>query len=332
MRLGVKNKGLRQAKFSTGKSYGVSTFNSNGYLGANFEEGEEGVLVKKALVAVEGSFKDSKGVEHSFSSDRLETIAAHTNRALESGTVIPVCTDHKKEFDSTVGGIEGGSGMAYTKPIEASDLPNPRASHLLGKIGLFVDGVAVKAANAIEKVKNGIVTSVSMGLNLDPSDHRLIELSLVPIPAIPNMGLFKFGGPDEGNVFSWEELESSEQSLEDLKESYDVLTENLWLLLNNIYSSESIEITDLATLQQYVYSVLNGFSMRVTGLLGLPDASETGMSQDMGNTMMADQTQQMQQAQVQDVANTGAVPQTGAYSRGNQTVAHFSRGRKYYRG
>lgn len=302
-----------------------------GYLNANFfqETLDSPILVKKALVAYEGTFNDSNDVPHTFSPDRLGTIAEHTNRAISTGIDIPVCTDHKKDVAHTVGNL-GADASAYTKVIEQEDLPNDRATHLLGKLGLFVDNVSIKATDAIEKVKNKIVTSVSMGLSLDKNDHRLIELSLVPIPAIPNMGLFKLGMPDDNNAFSWEDLESNEETIEELREEYDQLTENLWTLLNNIYSSESIDISDLVTLQQYVYTVLNGFSVRTLDLLGLANVAPEQMPSS--NTMTADGTQQMQQTQVQDV--NAQATQPAMYRRGKGNVSNFnkySKGAKYIR-
>lgn len=300
---------------------------NTGYVGANFfteqdAEGHELVEVKKALVATEGSFKDSQGTEHVFTQDRLNTIAEHTNNALSIGTDVPVCVDHKKTVDSTVGNI---AGQAYTKVITEQDLPNPKATHLVGKLGLFIDGVTIKAKDAVEKVKNKIISSVSMGLNLDPKDHRIMELSLVPIPAIPNMGLFKAGFMDESNVFTWEDLETTEETIDDLKEEFDNLTDNLWKILNNIYTSESIDITDINVLKQYVYNALNGFSLRVVDTLGLSDPA-------MGATDPAAQTAEedmaAQQTTMQGVSAGGGA--MAGYSKEDKT-AKFSRGSKYKR-
>lgn len=285
---------------------------------------EPEVLVKHALVAVEGTFKDSDGRPHEFSEDRLSTIAAHTNTALETGVTVPVCVDHKKEFDKTVGGL-GDNASAYTKVIEESDLPNPRAKHLLGKVGLFLDDVVIKARHAIDQVKQGVVTSVSMGLNLDPKDHRIVELSLVPIPAIPNMGLFAFGTPDntgEDTAFTWEELETSQQTLDELRDEYGELTEKLWKLLDNIYTSESAEITDLMVLKQYVYTALNGFSLRVLDVLGLTSVPDADPTQDAA-AMTADASQMQQQNMAQDM--TSPAQQQAVYARQKKGLLEFAK-------
>lgn len=320
--------------FNTGLNYSANFFTNADVEGSATSNADE-VIAKKALVVYEGSFKDSNSREHSFDVDRLNTIVENTNKALDTGVNIPLCTDHKKEFNSTVGNVEG---HAYTKVIEPEDLPNPKAQHLVGKLGLFLDNVVVKAKDAVESVRKNIVTSVSMGLNLDPNDHRIMELSLVPIPAIPNMGLFKAAGlgSDDSNAFTWEDLEKTDQTLDDMQEEYSNLTDSLWTILNNIYTSESIDISDLNTLKQYVYNALNGFSMRTIDLLGLTDVPDaSGMPQDAG-TLTADQSAQMQQIQAQDLTSQSQPQQQAVYSRKfkSSKIAQFSkysRASKYVR-
>jgi hypothetical protein len=277
-------------------------------------EGSDLGVVKTALVATEGSFNDSDGNPHTFTPERLNTIADFTNKALDNGTEVPVCQDHEVSVDTTIGKIEG---QAYTKLITPDDLPNKKSTHLIGKLGLFVSQVAINAKDAADKVSRNILNSVSMGLNLDPNDQRIMELSLVPIPAIPNMGLFKHaraqftqvagGIAPADNAFTWEELEVNKRSLDDLREEYDDLTQNLWNILTNIYTSDTIEITDFDMLRQYVYSALNGFSTRVVDLVGLSEqeAEIQQAAADQSATLTAEQAQQMNAVQANDITGTG---------------------------
>jgi hypothetical protein len=317
------------------KAKGLVYFGNQGY--SNFFEGMnsdgDGGITKKALVAVEGTFDDSQGNSHTFSPERLHTIADHTNAALEMGNVIPVCQDHNKTVDSTVGTVDGN---AYVKAIEVSDLPNSKSTHLLGKLGLFLEDVHIKTSNAVSKVRDGVVTSVSMGLNLDPKEHRIMELSLVPIPAIPNMGLFRhksasFGLSEDidSQAFTWEDLEQDSLAMDELQDEYDELTKQLWLILKNIYTSDAVNITDMSVLKQYVYSALNGFSIRTMDLLGLNDddvAMEDPMA-DAGATMNSTMAQQMQQTQLQDVNQAS---QPAMYSRGEGLI-NFKKAAVYLR-
>lgn len=311
----------------------IRTFLHTGMF-ASFEEAtdSEPGLVKKALVAVEGTFKDSKGNEHTFTPERLTTIAEHTNRALSTGITIPVCTDHQKDVKSTVG-VFGDNAQAYTKVITEEDLPNKKAKHLIGKIGLFVNDVVLKVPEVIEKVKNKVVTSVSMGLNLSKDDHRIMELSLVPISAIPNMGLFGFTGNSQ--ALTWEDLERNEQTIEDLKEDFQKLSDQLWTIISNIYTDDSIDIASLDILKQYVYTALNGFSIRVLDILGLSDESLAATSTEEISGENADTAQQIGMTQRQDIASTSASPGNSMYSRAPRYQrAEFSINRginKYYK-
>lgn len=288
-----------------------------------------------ALVATEGKFTDSTDVEHDFSAERLNTIVEHTNRAIDSGTVVPVCADHNKDISNTIGSI---SGRAFTKLITETDLPNINSRHLIGKLGMFLSGVKVVATKGVEALRSG-VKSVSMGLNLDPNEHRIMELSLVPIPAIPNMGLFhrkvakamsaNFSGiPDSSNAVTWDELDASDQQINDLQEEYNEVCQKLWMLLKNAYDNDAINIDTPEVLLQLIYSQLNGFSMKVIDLLGLTALMQQANSMAQPAPMTAqDQAMQTQQ-QLQGGAEAGmTVPQMQqqtTYKRGTKKLAQFA--------
>lgn len=323
------------ANFARRRKGNVSYFKAPGRTANFFDAGVDTItddgITKKALVAVEGTFEDSQGVSHVFSQDRLNTIADHTNQAIDSGSSIPVCQDHNKTVGSTVGTVEG---YAYVKHIEPSDLPNQKSTHLLGKLGLFLEDVHIKASDAVSKVAQGLVSSVSMGLNLDPKEHRIMELSLVPIPAIPNMGLFKHkstasfaNDEDSSQAFTWEDMEADSLAMEELEEEYEELSEQLWKILENIYTSDAVNITDVNVLKQYVYSALNGYSVRVLDLLGLNDAAQPGMvdPMDQASAMDATAIQQQQATQMQDIGQ----PSTGGFSIGG--LIDFKKSAPYLR-
>jgi hypothetical protein len=301
---------------------------------ANFEthlndEGEpDGIIVKRALVAYEGDFKDSEGREHKFPIERLETIVDHTNRALDTGIDIPVCQDHQKTVDNTIGIIEGRASL---EKITADSLPNKKSTHLIGRMGLFMDGVVVKAKNAAEKISQGIINAVSMGLNLDPQDQRIIELSAVPVAAISGAGLFAFNLNDAPNALgsqdksiTWEQLEMSESSIEDLQEEFQDLTDKLWKILENIYQNENVEIDTIDTLKQLIFTALNGYSLRIVDLLGLGDQqASNGIPQ--APQLGANETTQMNETLAQDAnMNSGYA----GYSMPKYSVGNFKRYRR----
>jgi len=300
----------------------------------SFAEGEvEKGVVKNALVAVEGSFKDSSGTPHVFTPERLYTIAEHTNMALNQGVQIPVCKDHKKDMSNVVGHLDDTSEV-YVKRIEFSDLPNPKpAPELLGKLGLFMKGVAIKASEAVEQVKSGIAKYVSMGLNLDPKEHRIMELSLVSIPAIKHMSLFsarlpvaKFSDAESNVAITWEQLEESQRSIDDLKENYEELTGNLWTILENIYSSPAVDLGSIEEAAQYVMAGLNGFAERIMALLEL-EAAQGDANGTRAPEMGAQEQMMMQQQMQQEMGQQG---EAAAYSRYTR-IAKFKRACKYKR-
>ena len=319
---------------------------------ANFELGQvlSGSPVKDeytALVATEGKFTDSTDVEHDFSAERLNTIVEHTNRAIDSGTVVPVCADHKKDIPNTIGSI---SGRAFTKVITSADLPNQNSQHLVGKLGMFLSGVKVAAAKGIEALRSG-VKSVSMGLNLDPNEHRIMELSLVPIPAIPNMGLFhkkvskamtaNFAGiPDSSNAVTWDELDANDQQIDDLQDDYNDICQKLWMLLKNAYDNDGVNIDTPEVLLQLIYSQLNGFSMKVIDLLGLTALMQQANQQAQPAALNPQDQAAQTQGQLQGGAESGmTIPQMQqqtTYKRGTNKLAQFalpsSTSKKYVRG
>lgn len=327
-----------QASFKRASSKrGVAYFNTNTATRTasffdNFATPDEQGITKKALVAVEGSFEDSGGTTHTFSVDRLNTIADHTNAALDSGSVIPVCKDHDKTFDSTVGTVEGA---AYTKVIEPSDLPNSKSTHLIGKVGLFLEDVHIKASNAVNQVAQGIVSSVSMGLNLDPKEHRIMELSLVPIPAIPNMGLFRHKSAnfsmeenEDVQAFTWQDLEADSMAMEELEEQIEDLSDQLWKLIKNIYTSDAINISDIHVLKQYVYSALNGYSIRIMDVLGLNDDAAMAPQESIGQ-MDANAMQEQQMMQRADIAQPSSAPAFGKSK--TKGLINFRKAKPYLR-
>ena len=300
-----------------------------------------------ALVAVEGIFKDSKDQEHNFTPERLNTIVEHTNRAIESGNDLPVCADHHKDMDNVLGKVNGN---AFTKIVTAEDLPNKKSAHLIGKLGLFLGGVKVQAEKGLNALRSGI-KSVSMGLNLDPNEHRIMELSLVPIPAIPSMGLFhkklaramvaRFAGiPSTDTAVTWEELDASNETIDDLQSDYQELCNKLWTLLQNVFSNEDLEIDSPDILLKLIYTQLNGFSLKVIDLLGLTQTmnSLNGVG-DPNNPMSKetpDSANQMNSAVSQDMATAGMAtgsPERALYKRSHRNKANFACGgaKKRYR-
>ena len=132
---------------------------------------------------------DSRKVSHDFPPDKVIKLVENTNKHFETTEIgIPVLTEHQKNVNNVVGFIES--------PLEAKVITeeytkgNPKLKHLLGRIGVFVNDVKIKSSEIIEKMNQGLAKSVSAGIDLD--SFSIKELSLVALPAIPNVSLYSY--------------------------------------------------------------------------------------------------------------------------------------------
>lgn len=223
----------------------------SGNLFANFDQEINGNISKKALLMVEGDWKDSKGRPHVFTEERLHRIANNTNQAINQGIQLPLMLEHKKETMSTVGEVDG---EIIVKEITPSDLPNPKATDLIGKIGMFASNVIVKTPDVIKKVQEGTAKTVSIGLDL--LSDAIKELSLVGLPAIPHAALF---------ALTWDDDINSDK-LEEIHEGYEELAEKLWMYIENIYNADESQLQGRDP-SQLLDTTLYGFVERVKGLL-----------------------------------------------------------------
>lgn len=149
---------------------------------------EDDTLIKNALLLVEGTHKDNKGVVHEFPVQRIQRLVDNTNTAIAQGYEVPFMADHSKELLSSVGHLKRLGGLASNlecRVITAQDLPNPKMQHLLGKLGAFAK-VAVK--NRVDDVKKGLIKLLSPGVDL--LNERIAEVSAVAFPAIHGPALF----------------------------------------------------------------------------------------------------------------------------------------------
>ena len=203
---------------------------STGFTTAQFQENEDGSVVKRALVLVEGEHKDNKSRSHLFTPERIELIAENSNRAFSSGARIPVLKDHVKTTDAEVGDIDSPFEV---RVISEEDLPDKRHKHLLGKVGIFCEGVVIKAKDMVEKVKAGLGKTISPGIDIMSNTIR--ELSITPTPAIQGLALYSMEAAK--NALSFDELEMEKQNDEELKEQFEEVSEKFYCIMQNILNA-----------------------------------------------------------------------------------------------
>jgi hypothetical protein len=267
-------------------------------LSASFSEIDEGILCKKALVLVAGKHRDNKQRWHEFSEDRLHRIAKNSNAMFQQGTRIPLLKDHNKTQDSVVGDIDS---YFEVREITEENLPNPKHKHLIGKLGLFVDNIVVRSKAAIEQAKEGLLSTISPGIDILTDTIR--EVSFTPTPAIVGLSMFNrynnrhnlayfaedqqaMLGMQQGNqnnnqsqALSFDELEQEESDLSEIKSNFEDLCAKLWQLTQNVLSLPD-EILQGLDKQQLVEEITSQFFERYNALIGMDQEEEMGDYQD----------------------------------------------------
>lgn len=255
----------------------------NQQLSFSFNHAEDlAVLEKDALIFVEGQHKDRQGNTHVFSAERVQNIANNTIQKISQGVRLPFQRDHKKTTDANIGDLEGS---VFTKIITAQDLPNPKHTHLLGKLGVFANRLVVKGTQAVEEARNGLIKTLSAGI--DPATESFIEISATPFPAIIGPALFSQFG-EEGaellfmdedmaeerddearrNPTSMEEALGIEKESNKAYEEYHKLAAALGKVLNNLYLADEETLKGKNPIEAS-YEALEFFNKRIEEIFSL---------------------------------------------------------------
>lgn len=147
-----------------------------------------GFLRKKALLLVEGTHKSNDGRVHELPAHLVQEYAYNTNLAMDRGVEFPLILDHAKTITHKDGkSAKFGEVISDVacRIITERDLPNPKMTHLLGKLGAFAE---VEVRDRIDDVQKGLIKLLSPGLNLQ--EKRFVEASGVLFPAIHGPALF----------------------------------------------------------------------------------------------------------------------------------------------
>lgn len=271
-------------------SKSIKFINSPSFTG-DFSKDHSGCLHKKALVLAEGTWTDSKKRTHVFDSERIEKIADNTNALFQNGTRIPFLEDHVKSQDKTIGDL---NSHLIVREITEDDLPEGRFQNLVGKLGLFADDIVVKASHAIKQAQEGLLSTISPGVDIINDCIR--EISATPTPAIPGMSLFKrYDSDAEFKALTWDDLESSDEDFEPIRESIRDLTDKLTQILENIAKANEEDLQG-APAEALVMQAVQDFGGRLLEILGV-DPEETDEDPNMMNPAMAGQEQMMAQQQ-----------------------------------
>ncbi len=263
------------------------------------EEGKS-QLAKPALIFVEGVHTDSQKRTHQFNRQRIMRIVENTNEFFRQGRRIPFQLDHKKDQENNIGDVES---EFYTKEITVEDLPNQKHTHLIGKLGVFVDNVVAKGKEVVQKVLDKKISTLSPGI--DPATESFIEVSATPIPAIVGPSLFSKTGDVEDNIisfetsflgdasmidsnkarlpkgkaFSFEQLEELNMNMNEVRKEYTKLSDGLFKILSDIRSSSEEELQGINPVKAS-YNAIEEFIDKVEDMFSLSnDDEDKGVSE-----------------------------------------------------
>ena len=254
------------------------------FSGSNLETISESPnkIIKKGLVLIEGTHVDSKKRTHTFSPARIREIVSNSN-ALFANTRIPVLMDHKKEQSSVIGDVES---QFQCTTINESNFPGADDKGLTGKLGIFVNQIAIKSGEAIRQLNEGLLNTLSPGI--DVVSNAIREISATPNPAIANLRLFK-RAEFESDALTFDDLENSDDMLDKIRNQYEDLTNKLWELTETIQTIDEQALNGQSR-EEVQYQAINDFATRFLTLIGSGEEEQDPMMQEANGGAYPNQT------------------------------------------
>lgn len=293
-------------------SVGLCYFDSvpSALTGASFSSPEnKHEVLKEALLFVEGNHIDSAKRKHSFSPERVFKIVENTNKFLQSGGRIPWQQDHDKKQSANLGDLDG---EITVRVISEADLPNPRAKHLIGKLGAFGQLVG-RGAKAVAEIMSGNIKTLSPGVDIDEDIIR--EISATPTPAIVGLSTFRQGYPEELPT-SWDDSASENVSPE--RREFEDLGKQLWDILAGIQRKIDPEFQYNSTLE-----ALEGYFDRVEFLL-LPEEPQASANSELPGMESSGRVTGNGGFDPEAKQKTQSIPEQQHYSQDQRELSLFS--------
>lgn len=169
-------------------------------------------LVKRCLIAIEGTHICNKGKRYEMPANFIQELGDNLNSEIGNGREIPMFSNHEKSADSKFGSLDG---YVECRPVVESDLPNPNARNMLGKMALF--GIAKMFKN-LDEVRSGAIKPLSPGI--DMARKLIFEISAVPVASMPGVGLFSYAEVKEQRSQYAELRMKAIESIDTLIESF----------------------------------------------------------------------------------------------------------------
>jgi hypothetical protein len=159
------------------------------YRESNTALDECGVLVRPALLLTEGTVTDSTGQKTTYTRDLINAIVEASNTYSQSNE-IKLFNDHEYSQESRIGAV---TGKFSAREITDLDIPENSDRSVVGKYGIFNDGIEIRSEDAIEQYHSGLLKELSVGIDLKGSifgANVIYEVSAVPFPAVEAAHLY----------------------------------------------------------------------------------------------------------------------------------------------
>ncbi|MBD1871962.1 hypothetical protein H6F75_00560 [Nodosilinea sp. FACHB-131] len=175
------------------------------YLKTEAEQVDDGVLVP-ALLFTEGDFVDATGKPGKYTKTDLDRIVRATRKYYSAGDDIPIFESNHdlggggyRNADK-IGKLAVDEGLSVDQ-ITTENLPDPRLTDLVGRYGIFGNGLITRT-DAVQRYSQKLIKPLSIAF--DPSGGRtngnkwsVFEVSAVPWGAVRGAMFFSKYFPEE---------------------------------------------------------------------------------------------------------------------------------------
>ena len=159
------------------------------YRESNTAINEQGVLVRPALLMIEGSIRDVLGQVTNYTRSLIDEIVEASN-AYAKSSEIKLFNDHDYSQSARIGSV---TGAFSAREITNVDIPENGDQSVIGKYAIFNDGLEIRSPDAIAQYHSGLLKELSIGVDLKGNlfgKKVIFEVSAVAFSAVEGAQLY----------------------------------------------------------------------------------------------------------------------------------------------
>lgn len=167
------------------------------YRESNTAIDERGVLVRPALLLIEGSIRDVLDQVTNYTRSLIDEIVEASNNYAKSNE-IKLFNDHNYSQNSRIGSV---TGVFSAREITNVDIPENGNQSIIGKYAIFNDGLEIRSPDAIAQYHLGLLKELSIGIDLKGNlfgKNVIFEVSAVTFPAVEGASLYAKTADNKG--------------------------------------------------------------------------------------------------------------------------------------